>query len=85
MRVALYLVHGLLHLCGYDDLTEQELQVMRAREREILQHLEPASALCLFHLRYSLTAPPRYLLTAPHWRPTEVCPSSAVERTGADK
>lgn len=37
-EVVLYLVHGLLHLCGYDDLTEQELQVMRAREREILRH-----------------------------------------------
>jgi probable rRNA maturation factor len=37
-EVVLYLVHGLLHLCGYDDLTEQELQIMRTREREILRH-----------------------------------------------
>jgi len=34
----LYLVHGLLHLCGYDDLTESEQQIMRARERDILQN-----------------------------------------------
>ena len=38
-EVCLYLVHGLLHLCGYDDLTEEEQAIMRAREREILQQL----------------------------------------------
>jgi len=37
-ELVLYLVHGLLHLCGYDDLTEPERDVMRAREREILRH-----------------------------------------------
>jgi probable rRNA maturation factor len=37
-ELALYLVHGLLHLCGYDDHTEQERQVMRTREVEILRH-----------------------------------------------
>ena len=37
-EVLLYLVHGLLHLCGYDDLSEGERRVMRAREREILEH-----------------------------------------------
>ncbi|MCA9089076.1 MAG: rRNA maturation RNase YbeY [Planctomycetaceae bacterium] len=36
-ELSLYLVHGLLHLCGYDDLTEEELPLMRQREREILQ------------------------------------------------
>lgn len=36
-ELVLYLVHGLLHLCGYDDLTEDERPVMRARERAILQ------------------------------------------------
>jgi len=36
-EVALYLVHGLLHLCGYDDLTEDERQLMRVRERSILK------------------------------------------------
>ncbi|MEW4569779.1 rRNA maturation RNase YbeY [Tautonia sp. JC769] len=33
---ALYLTHGLLHLCGYDDLTEAERDRMRRREDEIL-------------------------------------------------
>ena len=35
-EVVLYLVHGLLHLCGYDDLSSEERQIMRARERAIL-------------------------------------------------
>lgn len=33
---ALYVVHGLLHLCGHDDAGEPERTVMRARESEIL-------------------------------------------------
>lgn len=35
-EVVLYLIHGLLHLVGYDDLTSTELSVMRARERVML-------------------------------------------------
>ena len=38
-ELTLYLVHGLLHLCGYDDLTDAERRVMRNREREILERL----------------------------------------------
>ncbi|MDB5387026.1 MAG: ybeY [Planctomycetaceae bacterium] len=37
-ELCLYLVHGLLHLCGYDDLSAEEQTVMRLRERAILQH-----------------------------------------------
>lgn len=36
-ELTLYLVHGLLHLCGYDDLTEDELRLMRERERAVLK------------------------------------------------
>jgi len=36
-ELALYLVHGLLHLCGYDDLTPEEQRLMRAREVEALR------------------------------------------------
>ncbi len=50
-EVVLYLVHGLLHLAGYDDLTDDEKQVMRDRERDILQfwkltphYVEPGGA-----------------------------------------
>ncbi|MCH7687919.1 MAG: rRNA maturation RNase YbeY [Planctomycetes bacterium] len=36
-EIMLYLVHGLLHLAGYDDCSESEKRVMRSREREILR------------------------------------------------
>jgi len=35
-ELELYLVHGLLHLCGYDDLTPREKRLMRRREAEAL-------------------------------------------------
>ncbi len=35
-ELLLYCVHGWLHLCGYDDLTDAERPRMRAREREVL-------------------------------------------------
>ena len=33
----LYLIHGLLHLAGYDDLTDDDCALMRRREKEILE------------------------------------------------
>ena len=35
-EVALCVIHGLLHLLGYDDLTEKERLIMHARQDEIL-------------------------------------------------
>jgi probable rRNA maturation factor len=35
-ELALYLVHGLLHLCGHDDREDQDAAAMRRREAEIL-------------------------------------------------
>ncbi len=35
-ELLLYVVHGLLHLCGYDDLTDEMRPLMRSRERELL-------------------------------------------------
>lgn len=35
-ELLLYVVHGLLHLCGYDDLTDDARPAMRSREREML-------------------------------------------------
>ncbi len=36
-EVALYIVHGLLHLLGYDDQTEEECVKMRAQEHYLLE------------------------------------------------
>ena len=36
-EVVLYVVHGLLHLLGYDDKNETETRLMRSRERAILR------------------------------------------------
>lgn len=35
-ELILYIVHGLLHLTGYDDLSPEEKAVMRRRERDVL-------------------------------------------------
>jgi probable rRNA maturation factor len=42
-EVTLYVVHGLLHACGYDDLSPQKKRKMRRAERAALkrQGLEP--------------------------------------------
>ncbi|MFG0336058.1 MAG: rRNA maturation RNase YbeY [Maioricimonas sp. JB049] len=36
-ELSLYVVHGLLHLCGYDDQTAEDRSRMRARERLVLK------------------------------------------------
>ncbi len=38
-ELALYVIHGLLHLCGYDDHSDADMQAMRQRERHYLQQL----------------------------------------------
>ena len=36
-EVALCAIHGILHLLGYDDLTEKERVIMHAQQEEILE------------------------------------------------
>ena len=36
-EISLCAIHGLLHLLGYDDLTEKDRVIMHARQEEILQ------------------------------------------------
>jgi probable rRNA maturation factor len=36
-ELVLYVVHGLLHLCGYDDRSDQDAQIMRSREKMALE------------------------------------------------
>jgi probable rRNA maturation factor len=38
-ELALYVVHGLLHLCGYDDKSSADEKSMRERERHYLKNL----------------------------------------------
>ena len=38
-ELALYVIHGLLHLCGFDDKTEAKAAKMRERERHYLREL----------------------------------------------
>ncbi len=38
-ELALYVIHGLLHLCGYDDKSPAAEKEMRERERHYLAHL----------------------------------------------
>ena len=38
-ELTLYAVHGMLHICGYDDLSESEKSIMRSRERAVFKGL----------------------------------------------
>lgn len=38
-ELMLYLVHGLLHLCGYDDQSDKDVTAIRRREGEVLEAL----------------------------------------------
>src|SRR5262245_4956323 len=38
-ELALYVIHGLLHLCGHDDQTDRGATEMRQRERHYLKQL----------------------------------------------
>lgn len=47
-ELALYVVHGLLHLCGYDDVAETDREAMRRREEEVLAREGLTNAFPLF-------------------------------------
>ena len=38
-ELILYVIHGLLHLCGYDDHDDEDRDAMRGRERHYLRQL----------------------------------------------
>lgn len=46
-ETSLYIIHGLLHLMGYDDLNEEDCLVMRSAEKRHFDHLK-AKNLLLF-------------------------------------
>lgn len=37
-ELSLLLVHGILHLCGYDHIDDDDAQAMEAKQRDILRH-----------------------------------------------
>ncbi len=45
-ELTLYIVHGLLHLMGYDDIDDADREAMRAAETRHMQHLKE-KGLCL--------------------------------------
>jgi probable rRNA maturation factor len=50
-ELALYIVHGLLHLCGYEDGSESEIRRMRKREDEVLLREGFTNTFSLFERR----------------------------------
>lgn len=44
-ELSLYLVHGLLHLIGYDDIQENDEKIMRQMEEKVLIYLKEKKAL----------------------------------------
>ena len=50
-ELTLYVVHGWLHLSGYDDLKPAKKRVMRAAEKRAMQLLHAAKALPRFSLQ----------------------------------
>ena len=43
-EIVLYIIHGILHLLGYDDHKPKDKQQMRAAEQRILKKLQPTRA-----------------------------------------
>lgn len=44
-ELSLYVVHGLLHLIGYDDIEDSDRKIMKSKESEIISFLEQQQAL----------------------------------------
>ena len=38
-ELTLYVIHGMLHICGYEDLTPEEQSIMRSREKAIMSSI----------------------------------------------
>ena len=62
-ELALYIVHGLLHLSGFDDLTPREAEKMANVQQGILRTILAETSQSLSR---SSTAPPRMLSLEPH-------------------
>ena len=47
-EVVLYVIHGILHLSGFDDRTEHEIQLMREAEKSMISRLKQEFDLDIF-------------------------------------
>jgi probable rRNA maturation factor len=56
-ELVLYVVHGLLHLCGYDDRTDEDARIMRAHEKMALKRESLALAPALAEAEPHLASP----------------------------
>jgi probable rRNA maturation factor len=43
-ELQLYVIHGMLHICGYDDQTSEQQAIMRSRESAILNRIDPTTS-----------------------------------------
>ncbi len=50
-EISLLLVHGLLHLCGYDHIDDDDAQIMEARERVLLGQWAERGHEAVLHVR----------------------------------
>lgn len=48
-EIVLYVIHGILHLLGFDDHSPEDVERMREKERQILQHVMPLITGILSH------------------------------------
>lgn len=39
-EVTLYMIHGILHLLGFDDMNNKDRKIMQAKEQELMAHLK---------------------------------------------
>lgn len=49
-ELSLYIIHGYLHLCGFDDIADADRADMREAERKALRLIEKQSALPRFKM-----------------------------------
>ena len=56
-EVARYLIHGLLHLCGYDDRSPAARRRMKARENQLLRQAALSFPLSRLHQRHPKRRP----------------------------
>ncbi|MBC2606141.1 rRNA maturation RNase YbeY [Pelagicoccus albus] len=50
-ELGLYLIHGYLHLCGFDDIDDSDRQLMRRAEQQALEIAREADSLPSFSFR----------------------------------